>query len=196
MSNQTNLLHTLDRVKQLVNALAEHDEQTNRHTYGKSYTELTNLIHDLAEARDVAARDYFLIELTSGIHDIEVRIALVNALGFHWTDFKEPAPIFAAILANKCEDESLRGICAAALGALTYESAVPLLVDIVTGFTAADMYVRRSAVAALTGMVNMPYANRKAFEESLEVPKQVWFEGVQDLLTLSKALGDWFQWMG
>ncbi len=196
MNSHSNSTEKLDRIRKYISELHSRKEQNSVTPDLSEQREILKLIHDLAEARDVAARDYFLIELTSGAPDTEVRIALVNALGFHWTDFKEPAPIFVAILANKCEDESLRGICAAALGALTYESAIPLLVDIVTGFIAADMYVRRSAVAALTGMANMPYANRKAIEESLEVPKQVWFEGVQDLPALSKALDNWFQRMG
>jgi HEAT repeat protein len=195
MKDQSSFTKKLERIQEYVSELRGRSEQNLANSDSTKQGEILELIHELAEARDIPARDYFLSELVSGHPHTEVRIALINALGFHWTDFIDPAPIYSSILANKHEDEDVRRICAAALGALHFVPSIPLLVDIVTGFIASDVYVRMSAASALADMAHLSSSGSEAIRKSVELPQFEWFKNVTDSSSLTKAMDTWFQFI-
>lgn len=142
--------HSKDVLNHLKLLIAERERTIAQGEQPGYPQEIGRLIHQLSELRNGAARDYFL-ELLTGKHvlDDEVLLHLIEGLGFHWTDFVAPVPLYEALLKDCTRDEQLRATCAAVLGSsMESQSSIPALVEVVGRADDSD-YVREAAMHAL-----------------------------------------------
>lgn len=105
------------------------------------------IIHDLAEAGFLEAKDYFIRGLDS--EDPDLRWACISALVTHWRDDSPRIVTKLTRLAEADPDEQVRRIAMDSLGILKVAAALPLLKRVVQRREKETEFVVVGAYAAI-----------------------------------------------